>query len=245
MKRLGTMQGRSTNKAHEEYGYCQVGTSGVLVGDDTVVLGTPGPYTWRGTVFVLSASDNYLDRDKTFYMGPVTEPLAPVDKYSYLGMSVTAANSSAATCRMRPGHHGQWQGKVVLFSIAKRMHSTMNVNLVIDGEQFASSFGYEIATADVNGDLLPDLLVGAPFYFDRDVGGAIYIYLNNKERCLNCAKPTKMTGKPESRYGFAITNLGDINKDGYDDIAVGAPYETTGLSMFNWDPKMDLSPNRL
>ncbi|XP_039296864.1 integrin alpha-PS1 isoform X2 [Nilaparvata lugens] len=223
-------KGRSTNKAHEEYGYCQVGTSGVLVGDDTVVLGTPGPYTWRGTVFVLSASDNYLDRDKTFYMGPVTEPLAPVDKYSYLGMSVTAANFFGSNMSYAAGApRANGTGKVVLFSIAKRMHSTMNVNLVIDGEQFASSFGYEIATADVNGDLLPDLLVGAPFYFDRDVGGAIYIYLNNKERCLNCAKPTKMTGKPESRYGFAITNLGDINKDGYDDIAVGAPYEDNGV----------------
>jgi len=56
-----------------------------LLLDDTAVIGTPGPYTWRGTVFVISVSDNFLDRDKTFYHGPLVEHESPVDKYSYLG----------------------------------------------------------------------------------------------------------------------------------------------------------------
>ncbi|KAG8283961.1 integrin [Homalodisca vitripennis] len=119
-------------------------------------------------------------------------------------------------------------GQVVLF--AKNPTATavmLQVLQVIGGEQFASSFGYEVSTADVNGDGLPDLLVGAPFYFTREDGGAVYIYMN-KDHCLNCSQPVKLTGKSESRFGFAIANLGDLNKDGFEDVAIGAPYEGNG-----------------
>lgn len=40
---------------------------------------------------------------------------------------------------------------------------------------------------------------------------------------------TKLTGKLESRFGMALANLGDINKDGCEDIAIGAPYEGNGV----------------
>lgn len=70
---------------HEEYGYCQVGTSGTLLEDDTMLLGTPGPFTWRGTVYVTSFDENFLRRDKNMYYGPHFEQNSPVDKYSYLG----------------------------------------------------------------------------------------------------------------------------------------------------------------
>ena len=57
----------------------------------------------------------------------------------------------------------------------------LDLQLVIDGEQFASSFGYTLAVLDINGDKQLDLVVGAPFYYNSKqshAGGAIYIYLN-------------------------------------------------------------------
>ena len=57
-----------------------------------------------------------------------------------------------------------------------------------------------------SGCSFPDLIVGAPFFFSREEGGAVYVYTNNKNHCLDCKKPLRLTGKPESRYGtfFAI-----------------------------------------
>ena len=75
-------------RAHEQFGYCQAGTSGMLLDDDTALIGTPGPYTWRGTMFAVSVSDDFLHRDKTLYYGPLTQDHSPVDKYSYLGMAI-------------------------------------------------------------------------------------------------------------------------------------------------------------
>ncbi|XP_023726795.1 integrin alpha-PS1 isoform X2 [Cryptotermes secundus] len=221
-------KGRPTNRAHEQYGYCQAGTSGLLL-DDTAVIGTPGPYTWRGTLFVISVSDNFLNRDKTTYHGPLLEHESPVDKYSYLGMSVTAGQffgSKIAYAAGAPRANGT--GQVVIFTKKRPTENPMDVRLILSGEQFASSFGYELTNADINGDGFPDLVVGAPFFFSREEGGAVYIYTNNKNHCLDCKKPLRLTGKPESRFGFAITNLGDLNSDGYEDIAVGAPYEGNG-----------------
>lgn len=43
-------------------------------------------------------------------------------------------------------------GQVVLFTKLRPSVNLMDVKLVINGEQFASSFGYELATADLNGD---------------------------------------------------------------------------------------------
>lgn len=91
-------KGRPVARPHEEYGYCQVGTSGALLDDGTMILGSPGPYTWRGTLFVISVDGEYLKRDKKHYYGPHMDhdpPIkdqgphmnqtSPVDKYSYLG----------------------------------------------------------------------------------------------------------------------------------------------------------------
>lgn len=74
-----------------------------------------------------------------------------------------------------------------------------------------------------------DLIVGAPFYFNNTEGGAVYVYYNLRN-CTetDCKFDLKLTGPAESRFGFSMTALGDINRDGYTDIAIGAPYEGIG-----------------
>lgn len=122
----------------------------------------------------------------------------------------------------RSENHGQ----VMFFEKLKQ--NPMRVVKKLDGEQFASGFGYQLVTADVNGDNLPDLLVSAPFFFGRHEGGAVYVYLND-DRSISKNYSSKLTGNLESRFGLAIANMGDINKDDCEDIAIGAPYEDDGV----------------
>uniref|UniRef100_A0A8C3BQ99 Integrin subunit alpha 3 n=1 Tax=Cairina moschata TaxID=8855 RepID=A0A8C3BQ99_CAIMO len=74
-----------------------------------------------------------------------------------------------------------------------------------------------------------DLVVGAPYYFQRkeEVGGAVYVYMNEVGG-FQPGYSQKLTGPSNSAFGFAIASIGDINQDGFQDIAVGAPFEDVG-----------------
>lgn len=74
---------------HQEFGYCQVGTSLALLNDGTALMGSPGPFTWRGTIFAIEVGGEYIDRDKTVYIGPLSETPEPIDKYSYVGKFIS------------------------------------------------------------------------------------------------------------------------------------------------------------
>lgn len=67
-------------------------------------------------------------------------------------MSVTVGNffgSDLAYAAGAPRANGT--GQVIILT-RQHLKPDMDVTLTLDGEQFASSFGYEIAAADVNGD---------------------------------------------------------------------------------------------
>ncbi|XP_066254673.1 integrin alpha-PS1 isoform X1 [Euwallacea similis] len=223
-------KGLPTDKLHQQYGFCQIGTSTSFVGDSALV-GAPGPYTWRGTVFSQVVEGDFLSRDKNIYKGPLNDNPTPIDKYSYLGMSVGGGHFFAKDnyTFVAGAPRSQMVGQVYFFD-KKPPSSEFVISLVITGEQFASSFGYEVLVVDVNNDGLDDLLVGAPFYYSENKGGAVYVYyhLNNCEKSkmeLECKSDAVFYGTEQSRFGFAMTSIGDINKDGYNDVAIGAPYE--------------------
>lgn len=232
-------KGRKTEKLHEEYGFCQAGTSGTLLDDGTVVLGAPGVYTWRGSLYLKNVAGSYLKRDKNIYYSPHEGNSPPMDKYSYLGMSVTGGKYFDDSYTFVGGApRSENHGQVMFFE--KLKSNPMKMLQKLDGEQFASGFGYQMVTADVNGDNLPDLLVSAPFFFGRHEGGAVYVYLND-DRKINKKFDLKLTGKLESRFGLAIANMGDINKDYAEDIAIGAPYEDDGVVYIYLGSKEGLS----
>jgi hypothetical protein len=96
-------------------------------------------------------------------------------------------------------------------------------DLTVDGSARSSSFGEVLSGGgDVNGDGYDDLIVGAP-----DTGGstgAVYVYLGSSGG-LDGTAALSLTGPgASSKFGSTAVIAGDINGDGYDDVAVGAPW---------------------
>lgn len=73
-------------RGHSQFGYCQAGTSGLLLEDDSVVIGSPGSYNWKGNIFLNSVSDEYLHGDYKWYHSPIRDAEnSPIASLSYLG----------------------------------------------------------------------------------------------------------------------------------------------------------------
>ncbi|TRY70313.1 hypothetical protein TCAL_06649 [Tigriopus californicus] len=226
---------RSKARAHEEWGYCQAGISAYLTKDNFALIGSPGPFTWRGTVFSMSIANDFLFRDKTQFHTPVQGQGITLDKYSYMGMSITSGNflPRSLNCGQDETYasgapRATIGGKVILFS--KCEGHIMPIHRQLIGDGFASSFGYSLASADLNADGLDDLLVGAPFYSNRQgSGGAVYMYKNSPMGLVKDSKRMKLVmPKVEARFGFSVANVGDLNNDQITDVVIGAPYDGRG-----------------
>ena len=73
-------------------------------------------------------------------------------------------------------------------------------------------------------------VVGAPFCDNKGRGGSVFLYLSSKDDSgLQPERYLEIRGATaEGQFGLAISRLGDLNRDGYEDFAVGAPYEDRG-----------------
>ncbi|XP_053658887.1 integrin alpha-PS1 [Anopheles marshallii] len=221
-------RGRSIEREHIQYAFCQSGTSGAVLPDGTALIGTPGAMTWKGTLFNVAIEGGFLSRDKYQYFAPHDNLHSPVPNYSYLGMSVTGGRFFGEYMAYAGGapRAAQGNGEVVIFTNRNKPNPFEHV-VSLRGEQFGSGYGSTLASADINGDGRLDLLVGAPNYFNRTDGGAVYVYLNRGSSFVQ-QYDQRLTGRLESRFGTAIANCGDMNHDGLDDVAIGAPYESSG-----------------
>jgi hypothetical protein len=88
-------------------------------------------------------------------------------------------------------------------------------------------FGFSVSSAgDVNGDGFGDLVVGAIY---GGTGGNAHVFLGSASG-LTAAPATSLIGPDgtSSNFGSAVTGIGDINADGYGDIAVGSNAASVG-----------------
>uniref|UniRef100_UPI0037E95F66 integrin alpha-V n=1 Tax=Semicossyphus pulcher TaxID=241346 RepID=UPI0037E95F66 len=223
---------RSTANSPEGQGFCQAGFSvDFLKKDNRVVVGGPGSFYWQGQLISDDVSE-ILTRFEKKYITPYANTLATKSasaQYddSYLGYSVTVGdfNNDGKEDYLTGVPRGEKAlGYVNIFN-GLNMESMQNYT----GTQMAAYFGHSVAASDVNNDGLVDLLVGAPLFMDRGSDGKlrevgqVSVYLG--QGGFSFHPPQQLTGSEVyARYGSAITVLGDLNMDGYKDVAISAPY---------------------
>uniref|UniRef100_A0A8C1XVA2 Integrin, alpha 8 n=1 Tax=Cyprinus carpio TaxID=7962 RepID=A0A8C1XVA2_CYPCA len=200
---------RTNNPDPEGQGFCQAGFSVDFTKEGTLVVGGPGSFYWQGQVITAG----------------VAEILNGYSLKTILRKVQGEKQTVAASDAYDDSYLGKRRVNVSYFSPSSHIsiyHMTFFFKM-------ASYFGYTVAVTDLNGDGLDDVLVGAPLYMDREFEskprevGRVYLYL--QEDVLLFSPPITLTGTHLfGRYGSAIAPLGDINQDGYLDVAIGAPF---------------------
>lgn len=97
-------------------------------------------------------------------------------------------------------------------------------------------YGFNVSTAgDFDGDGCDDIVIGAPLAESSSGlygAGRAYVYSVKKEEVLFEIEGSRTF----AMLGFAVSDAGDYNGDGFDDIAIGAPgcywWGTTGCCLF-------------
>ncbi|XP_008276936.1 integrin alpha-6 isoform X1 [Stegastes partitus] len=227
-------------RGHEMFGSCQQGLAATFTKDyHYVMFGAPGAYNWKGVVRVEQKNNTLLEMgvydDGPYEVGDehlLNAELVPVPANSYLGFSldsghrITKGRGLTVVAGAPRANHS---GAVVLLKKESDTSTRLMVEHTLYGPGLASSFGYDVAVLDLNADGWQDIVVGAPQFYmkDRDVGGAVYVYVNKGGRWERVT-PVRLNGTKHSMFGLAVENAGDINQDSYEDIAVGAPHDDAG-----------------
>ncbi|OCT98739.1 integrin alpha-1 [Xenopus laevis] len=207
---------------------------------DWAMLGAVGAYDWNGTVVMVNSDAILTPNNHTFRTkaDEKNEPLA-----AYLGYTLSSASVHGGEVYIAGQPRYNHTGQVIIFKLNGQ---EIEILQTLKGEQIGSYFGSVLTTVDVDGDSVSDiLLVGAPMYMGsaKQEQGKVYVYrIHEKEmqyqmslEPLNqtcCSQQKDISCQNEnknepcgSRFGTAIAAVTDLNLDGFNDVAIGAPLE--------------------
>lgn len=192
-----------------------VSTAGDLNGDgySDVVVGAFGyannsgrAYVYFGGTRMDNAADKTLTGEQVSNFGYSVASAGDVNGDGYSDLLVGGKGFNSGT------------GRVYLYQNSMTGSDVPDERFT--GEAPGNNFGISVASAgDVNGDGYADIIVGA-FGYSDSVGRA-YIYYGGPTMD-NIADVTLNGNVSINYFGYTVSTAGDVNRDGYADVIVGA-----------------------
>jgi hypothetical protein len=114
--------------------------------------------------------------------------------------------------------------------------SKVGINLSVKSQiisgQPGAKLGQSVASAgDINGDGYSDIIIGVP-NFDKSAAskddGLALVFHGSASSVTTTPVKSILGNQLQSGLGFAVSDAGDVNGDGFDDVLVGAPSYDNG-----------------
>jgi hypothetical protein len=190
------------------------GYKDVIVGQPSASSGVPTSY-----VKIYSGKDGsniHTIRDEGLFFGWSVAGAGDVDKDGFDDVIVGDFSSGPAGAVGPTGTAKVFSGK------------SWEIIYSLNGPVEGGSFGYTVSGAgDVNADGYDDFIVGSPS--ERNMAGSVRVYSGKDGTVLYLLAPQVPDPNLFSvadRFGNSVAGAGDVNKDGYHDFMVGAPYDS-------------------
>ncbi|XP_044263954.1 integrin alpha-PS3-like isoform X2 [Tribolium madens] len=229
------------------YNYAQGGagiSAHMPVKEKHLVLGAPGVFNWDGTSILYKDSDHqspvasrlqnkkqrYADIDEFSTLNVANAMLtSQTVAYDLLGYATTSGYfyRKSQLLYVTAAPRSDYKGQVLIYKFEEHPERPLDVKETKFGQQFGEYFGGSLTAGDINGDGLDDLVVGAPFHTTGKFNeGKVYVFLGSSSGSLRVPKRESILGRSTNgQFGSTVQFLGDVDHDGFGDVAVAAPYE--------------------